>query len=232
MFMKWIKKSLLFIPILALLISLTFFKKENKQILLLGDNTNVSTYLNELGYGYEINSLLTLKSMKSKELLYYVSSNAYLNINNKKESINKIIKDSQYIVISIGMNDLLCKLILNKYESKLSYDIDSVNLCLSLLEQNLFNIVEHVLLINDSAKIIITTYDDPFYLASKEEEIHSIVKSLNSTFITVCNFFEQHYIEVKLNNTMYYDGLNSFYPNNLGNQKIAEIIYQKIIAIN
>ena len=230
--MKWIKKSLLLIPIIALLIALLFMKKEDKQILLLGDNKDISYCLKELAYDYKINSSLSLKTMKSKELLYYVSSNAYLNNENKKISINQLIKESKYVVISIGINDLLSKLILNKYESKLTYDIDNISLMLSLFEQNLFNIIEHILLVNESCKIIVTTYDDPFYLVDKQDEIHTILNKLNLTLISVCNFFEQHYVEIKLNNTMYYNDLNSFYPNDLGNQKIAEIIYQKIIAIN
>ena len=101
-----------------------------------------------------------------------------------------------------------------------------------LFEQNLFNIIENILLVNESCKIIATTYDDPFYLVDKQDEIHTILNKLNLTLISVCNFFEQHYVEIKLNNTMYYNDLNSVYPNDLGNQKIAEIIYQKIIAIN
>lgn len=230
--MKWIKKSLLLIPVIALLIALLFIKKEDKQILLLGDNKDISYCLKELAYDYKINDSLSLKTMKSKELLYYVSSNAYLNNENKKISINQLIKESKYVVISIGINDLLSKLILNKYESKLTYDIDNISLMLSLFEQNLFNIIEHILLVNESCKIIVTTYDDPFYLVDKQDEIHTILNKLNLTLISVCNFFEQHYVEIKLNNTMYYNDLNSFYPNDLGNQKIAEIIYQKIIAIN
>ena len=230
--MKWIKKSLLLIPIIALLIALLFMKKEDKQILLLGDNKDISYCLKELAYDYKINDSLSLKTMKSKELLYYVSSNAYLNNENKKISINQLIKESKYVVISIGINDLLSKLILNKYESKLTYDIDNISLMLSLFEQNLFNIIEHILLVNESCKIIVTTYDDPFYLVNKQDEIHTILNKLNLTLISVCNFFEQHYVEIKLNNTMYYNDLNSVYPNDLGNQKIAEIIYQKIIAIN
>ena len=230
--MKWIKKSLLLIPIIALLIALLFMKKEDKQILLLGDNKDISYCLKELAHDYKINDSLSLKTMKSKELLYYVSSNAYLNNENKKISINQLIKESKYVVISIGINDLLSKLILNKYESKLTYDLDNISLMLSLFEQNLFNIIEHILLVNESCKIIATTYDDPFYLVDKQDEIHTILNKLNLTLISVCNFFEQHYVEIKLNNTMYYNDLNSFYPNDLGNQKIAEIIYQKIIAIN
>ena len=230
--MKWIKKSLLLIPIIALLIALLFIKKEDKQILLLGDNKDISYCLKELAYDYKINSSLSLKTMKSKELLYYVSSNAYLNNENKKISINQLIKESKYVVISIGINDLLSKLILNKYESKLTYDLDNISLMLSLFEQNLFNIIDHILLVNESCKIIVTTYDDPFYLVDKQDEIHTILNKLNLTLISVCNFFEQHYVEIKLNNTMYYNDLNSVYPNDLGNQKIAEIIYQKIIAIN
>ena len=230
--MKWIKKSLLLIPVIALLIALLFMKKEDKQILLLGDNKDISYCLKELAHDYKINSSLSLKTMKSKELLYYVSSNAYLNNENKKISINQLIKESKYVVISIGINDLLSKLILNKYESKLTYDLDNISLMLSLFEQNLFNIIEHILLVNESCKIIVTTYDDPFHLVDKQDEIHTILNKLNLTLISVCTFFEQHYVEIKLNNTMYYNDLNSFYPNDLGNQKIAEIIYQKIIAIN
>ena len=230
--MRWIKKSLLLIPIIALLIALLFIKKEDKQILLLGDNKDISYYLKELAHDYKINDSLSLKTMKSKELLYYVSSNAYLNNENKKISINQLIKESKCVVISIGINDLLSKLILHKYESKLTFDLDNISLMLSLFEQNLFNIIEHILLVNESCNIIITTYDDPFYLVDKKDEIHEILNKLNLTLISVCNFFEQHYVEIKLNNTLYYDDLNSFYPNDLGNQKIAEIIYQKIIAIS
>ena len=231
MFMKWIKKTFLFIAVLVLLVSL-LLKKEKNIILLLGDNKEIAPYLQELAKGYTIDSSLSLKSMKSKELLYYVTSNAYLNKDKEKVSIKNLIKESDYIILSIGLNDVLNKITVNKYEESINYDIDSINLSLSLFEQNLYNMIEHILLINESIKIIIQTYSDPFIYIDSKNDVHLIMDNLNSSIISISNVFEQYYIEVETNNTKYYNDKFSFYPNNLGNQKIAENIYQKIIAIS
>lgn len=230
MFWKKIRKWLIFIPVLVLVIGLCIFKRSNQELILfLGDNSNVSKHLTELNY--QTNDAFTFSKMKSKELLYYVSSNASAKYQNKKVVMNDLIKQSKVIVISIGLNDVLAKLTINKYEKKLSYDDDSLNLTFSILEQNLFNIIEHIKLLNEYARIILTSYDDPFYFLSKNDYDHNIIEVLNSLVNSISLFFNEEYLDVSLENIEYYDNEFSIYQNELGKQKTAEIIYQKIIAI-
>lgn len=232
MFMKVIKKVLLIIPIVILLTSLLFIKKDNtKKVLLLGDNVNIKTYLQEKLENFEVEEF-TFSKMKSKDLLYYVTSNASISFENKKKTINELIKSSDYIVISIGLNDILSKIVLNKYEKRITYDKDNMDLAFSILEQNLFNIAEHIKLINDKTNIILTSYDDPFIFLEKEDENHMLIKNLNSLMNSISVLFSGNYLEINLNNKDYYDDEFSFFLNEEGKQKIAENIYQKIVAIN
>lgn len=230
--MKKIKKVFLLIPVAILLISLLFVKKEEtKKVLLLGDNSNIKVHLQNQLKDYHVEEF-TLSTIKSKELLYYVTSNAHINVDNKKKTLNELIKSSDFIVISIGLNDIISKIVLNKYEKSVSYDVDNMNLAFSLLEQNLFNIIEHIELVNDKTNIILTSYNDPFVFLDKEDENHALIKNLNSLMNSISLLFDANYLEIVFDNENYYENEFSFYLNDEGKRKIAENIYQKIVAIN
>ena len=144
------KKILLLIPCVVLIISLLIAnKKEEKLVLLLGDNTGIKKHLDMMMDNYQVNDSLTLETMKSKDLVYYLTNDASVFFENKKKSVSQLIKRSEFIVLSIGINDLYSKLTLNKFEKKITYDPDSIEIMFTLLNQNLSMILEKILLINN-----------------------------------------------------------------------------------
>ena len=230
MFTK-IKKIVLGITVIIFIYSLLVInKKEDKLILLLGDNNGVKMYLEDYLQDYKINDSLTLNSMKSKELLEYVINDVFVPFENKKETIYSLVKRSEFVVISIGLNDLLSKITLDKYEKKIIFDLDSIELMLNVLEKNLSNIIEKIVLVNKNAKIIVSGYDNPF-LGLKDEEFNKIFGKLNSLMNSKVSKFNAYFIENKFEKLSCYDSEFSIYLNEDGKRKIAENIYQKIIAI-
>lgn len=230
MFTK-IKKIVLGITVIIFIYSLLVInKKEDKLILLLGDNNGVKMYLEDYLQDYKINDSLTLNSMKSKELLEYVINDVFVLFENKKETIYSLVKRSEFVVISIGLNDLLSKITLDKYEKKIIFDLDSIELMLNVLEKNLSNIIEKIVLVNKNAKIIVSGYDNPF-LGLKDEEFNKIFGKLNSLMNSKVSKFNAYFIENKFEKLSCYDSEFSIYLNEDGKRKIAENIYQKIIAI-
>ena len=230
MFMR-IKKFLLLIPFVVLIISLLIVnKKEEKLILLLGDNAGIKPHLGMMVENYLANDSLTLETMKSKDLAYYITSDASVTFENKKKSVSQLIKRSEFVVLSIGINDLYSKLILNKYEKKINYDLDSIEIMLNILNQNLSTILEKILFINKDVKILISMYDCPFNDLN-DKNFEMIFEMLNSLMNSKYLEFNTFLLENKLENLGYYDDEFSIYLNDAGKRKIAENIYQKIIAI-
>ena len=225
------KKILLLIPCVVLIISLLIAnKKEEKLVLLLGDNTGIKMHLDMMADNYQVNDSLTLETMKSKDLVYYITNDASVFFENKKKSVSQLIKRSEFIVLSIGINDLYSKLTLNKYEKKITYDSDSIEIMFTLLNQNLSMILEKILLINKDAQILISTYDYPFK-SLDDKDFELIFKKLNSLMNSKSLEYNTFLLENKFDNIEYYDEEFSVYLNDDGKRKIAENIYQKIIAI-
>ena len=187
-------------------------------------------YLQDYLQDYKINDSLTLSSMKSKELKEYLYNDVQVRYEDKKETIYSLVKRSKFVVLSIGLNDLLSKITLDKYEKKIIFDLDSIELMFTVLEKNLSNIIEKIVLVNKNAEIIVSGYDNPF-LGLKDEEFNKIFGKLNSLMNSKVSKFNAYFIENKFEKISYYDSEFSIYLNKVGKQKIAENIYQKIIAI-
>ena len=225
------KKILLLIPCVVLIISLLIVnKKEEKLVLLLGDNTGIKMHLDMMMENYQVNDSLTLETMKSKDLVCYITNDASVFFENKKKSVSQLIKRSEFIVLSIGINDLYSKLTLNKYEKKITYDPDSIEIKFTLLNQNLSMILEKILLINKDAQILISTYDYPFK-SLDDKDFELIFKKLNSLMNSKSLEYNTFLLKNKFDNIEHYDEEFSVYLNDDGKRKIAENIYQKIIAI-
>lgn len=229
------KKYRIFVLLLIVVItifSLSFIKeKEDDSLLLIGDISHVKEHLIDKLDDYNIVDF-TLSAMKSKELLFYLTNNVKLSNEEGTKTINNLIKESKYIVLSIGINDIFSKITINKYEKTILYDKENMNLTFEVLEQNILEIIKHINNINKSVRLLMTSYDDPFYFLKNDDENDKLINDLNSLMNSICLKFNQYFLELSLGSSVYYDDEFCLYPNSLAKAKIAENIYQKIIAIN
>lgn len=182
------KKKLLIIKIFGVLfvIMIGIFRINN-EVTVLSDYilNNINTKYN---YSFSNNNLT------SSILLEYLDYNAKELKSNIK--INKLIKKSKKIYISVGMNDLLNFVSLD--EEKLIYNPTLINQKIALLEYNLHEIISSILAIKEVDIYYISLYylNDERFDSIIEEcnfELKDLLESMNVTFIDISN-------EVKIKN--------------------------------
>lgn len=182
------KKKLLIIKIFGVLfvIMIGIFRINN-EVTVLSDYilNNINTKYN---YSFSNNNLT------SSILLEYLDYNAKELKSNIK--INKLIKKSKKIYISVGMNDLLNFVSLD--ENKLIYNPTLINQKIALLEYNLHEIISSILAIKEVDIYYISLYylNDERFDSIIEEcnfELKDLLESMNVTFIDISN-------EVKIKN--------------------------------
>ena len=81
----------------------------NKYITLIGDNIANNPYLKNIE-NISINNDFINKDYHINDLLNIIKYNQELDIDNKTESIHQLLKKSDIVILSIGMNDLYYKL--------------------------------------------------------------------------------------------------------------------------
>lgn len=226
-------KYILVTIVFTILISIFIIpkNKEPNKILLLGDNGNIKPYLEEefniKGIYENIDNSFCYYNMKSEDLLYYISNNA----SNDKVNFNDSLKESKVVFISIGYADILSRLTISRYEKRISYDKEALEVAYAIFEQNLFHIVEHIRLINDDVIVLLSCYDDSFYFLEENDENHKIIETLNKIIKDISVLFDVNSIELLLNDVKYYNDEFSFFPNEYGERKKAKILSDKIVAL-
>lgn len=185
------KKKLLLIKIFGVLfvIMLGIFRINN-EVTVLGDYV-----LNNSNFKY--NYSFSNNNLTSSILLEYLDYNAKDLKSNIK--INKQIKKSKKIYISVGMNDLLNYVSLENND--LVYNPALINQKIAFLEYNLHEIISSILAIKEVNIYYVSLY----YLKNErfdnliEEcnlELKDLLESLNVTFIDISK-------EVKIENFKY-----------------------------
>lgn len=126
------------------------------------------------------NTDFLFKKIESKSLLKIIEENMENNDSNTK--ISKIISNSNRIILSIGLFDLLKCVYLEEDKLKFEFKLS----ILELFELNLFNIVEQIYEYNPEAKLTLVSLYNPyinshdnFYLSLNigVEKFNQIIKS-------------------------------------------------------
>lgn len=99
----------LFFLLYACYIIYNLTEDKNKSITLIGDNIANNPYINNIE-NISVNNDFINKDYHINDLLNIIKYNQELDIDNKTESIHQILKKSDIVILSIGMNDLYYKL--------------------------------------------------------------------------------------------------------------------------
>lgn len=165
--------------IVIILVSLIFVINNNNKKIIIGDyllNPLANNKIN-LDYTFSMNDL------DSSLLLEYLDNNA-VDLKTKT-SINRYIKKSKKIYLSVGMNDLLNYVSLS--DSELNYNPTIINEKIALLEYNLHEIISSIKAIKDIEIYYFSLYyfNDSFdeVIYEYNLEIKSMLESLNAIYI-------------------------------------------------
>ena len=184
-------------------------------VLVLGDSISDNKYIKSNKIITEYNNNYVNKDYRIIDLLNIIKYNEELEINNKKISIHRLMKNTDIIILSIGMNDIYSKLNDNTKDIY-TYINNMVNNMDSLLSQmNRYNYKQVFVL---GYYNITTSYSDIFtYLNYKTKKV---TQKYNFEYIELNHILG--------NNPDYYQKNTHFMLNNQGYNKINKIIVEKL----
>lgn len=189
-------------------------EKESISILVMGDNKlnkNIIKQNNNITY----NSNYTDAYYRITDLINIIKYNEEKEINNEKISLHRLLKTSDILIISIGMNDIYSKLNTDTFEIY-TYINDMVNNMEILLEEiNKYSYKQVLILgyynINNKNNDLFT------YLNYKMKKITT---KYNYEYIELNNFIK--------NNPNYLKNDHNFELNNQGLEQLSKIIVEKL----
>lgn len=229
---------IIFFVVSCVLISMIIIKKDHpRYLMVIGDNVSYgSKYDNKIiSYG----DLLYREVYKNNKIIGFndsfaiphVTSNSLLEMINsdvrdskQKYKLSTYVKKSKYVFISIGINDILSKLIYNSSTGLIEYDNDSLVSQIYITGQNINQIIEDLRKYNSDVTIFMLGYSTHI----KEATFTKMVEKINVIIKQVCLDNQVEFIHYNLDNENYYENDSIFYPNIAGHQFISSILAQKL----
>lgn len=172
------------------------------------------------------NKFLSRKSMTSNDLLRMLSIDVSIVYNGVNKSISSVIKHSNMVTISVGYNDVMNNVRYNSISNEHIYDEDVILRSISLLQENLFNIIDIIYLYNKNIDIYVLSIYYPY--PRKENKENYLYDRVNESIEDACDDGKAIYIDISgVSDVMYIDEGNVI-PNVTGNEFIYAALRQKI----
>lgn len=176
---------------------------------------SVGEYLIDNNLVSSINKEYITNNMTSKKLLEMIENGVYGVDNN---NILKSIKNSKYITITLGINDLINNIKYDNDNDKLTYNKDLIIEKVNVFKHNYYNIIEGIKDVSSDTNIILVgscfIYDD------------FIENLLNDAIKEVANYNGLLYIDVSNIDEVCLFENNKLYLNSNG----QEVLFNKIVA--
>lgn len=208
--------SILFLFLLCYACYYIYNKTENKKlyISLIGDDISSNPYLKSNNKISNINKDFINENYHITDLLNTIKYNKEITKDNKTCSIHRVLKKSDIIILSIGMNDIYYKLNDNTKE-------------IYTYLNNIINDYEQILNIISKYE-----YKEVYILNyyNKSNKYNDIFTYINYKLKELSNKYNYTYIDLKIlnNNQIYYKNNNDFTLNNAGYYQIYKIIVEKL----
>ena len=156
---------------------------------LLGDHLLKNNSVDVVNYNY------SLSTMDSSLLLEMICKDAY---SGGDEGIVSLIKNSKYITISVGMNDILKYIRFDSSNQKMEYDKDYIKRKLEIMKQNYYEIIEEIKELNEGVSVYLLGYYYPFEWVdeSNKESVNEVFNLLNSSIKEVGELKGVYYVDI------------------------------------
>lgn len=161
----------------------------------------------------------TSKDMTIEKLHNTIIANEKVLTNHKKNNIKYILRDTDYLTISIGMNDLLYKLSLTN-----EYTEESLNLIIKEIELSYNALIKEIRKVYPNDIYAIGYYN----IDKNSAFFNSAIKKLNKIYEKNENVIYISTNEISEKSDKYLLNPNIYYPNNKGYQVISTKIINKI----
>ena len=187
-------------------------EKKCTNIVLIGDSIANNPYLSNIGI---VNKDFVNNDYHIADIVNILKYNQELDINNKSESIHKLLKQSNIVIISIGMNDIYYKLNNDSKEiyTYLNDMIDSY--------EDILKVISYY------------DYDEVYILGyyNITNEKNDIFNYINYKLRKIVDKYDYKYIDLNkilYNNDIFYKKNDNFCLNNSGYNEIYELIVENL----
>ena len=181
---------ILSITIILLSIGLFNTKKNTKNFgLLLGNGSEYinfnSPYDDSFAYDYNTSDFLykMLEMDASKK-----------NNNENIIKLSQLIKKANYVIINIGTHDIKSKIITNKYNQTLNYDLEILNRYSEVLVSNVTNIILKIKEYNSKINIYLLSLIYPYNIY--DDKIANLFITINKSYELLANKYQINYLKI------------------------------------
>lgn len=161
----------------------------------------------------------TSEDMTIEKLYNYILVNKEMNQNNKKENIKEILQETDYLTISIGLNDLLYKLTLTN-----ELNDNNLNIIIEEISNSFDELIKEIRKVYRHEIFVIGYYDiniDNKIYKKAIKKLNNIYKA-NSEVIYISTYI------ISENKNIFLSNPSKYYPNYKGYQVISSKIIDKI----
>lgn len=165
----------------------------------------------------------TRSSIDSATLLEMICKDAY---SGNDSGLVSLIKESKYITVSVGMNDILRYIRFDSNNQNVEYDREHIKRKLEIMKQNYLEIIDEIKELNEGVSVYLVSYYCPFGWVDEEnlESVNEVFNLLNDSIKEVSDLTSVYYVdisEVSKEENMY--SKYQIYLNELGHEYIFSV---------
>lgn len=174
----------------------------------------------------EVNTSYTSSSIDSSMLLEMINKDAY---SGNDVGLVSLIKESKYVTVSVGMNDIIQYIRFDSNNEKMIYDKEYIKRKLEIMKQNYYEIVEEIKELNEGVSVYLVGYYCPFEWVSEsnKEGVNEVFSLLNSSIKEVSELTSVYYVDISeasKEENMY--SKYQIYLNNIGQEYVFSVFKQ------
>lgn len=184
-----------------------------------GYSDYIKDYLTDINKLKSYSNEYTQEDMTIDSLYNTLLSPEKMSENDKKSNLKTILRDSDYITLSIGLNDLLYKLSLTA-----DFTEENLDLIITEIAQSFNNLIDEIRKVYNQEIFVIGYYD----INKDNKFLQLAIKKLNNIYKRNPNIIYISTTELAENPNVFLPNPNSYYPNYKGYQLISNKIITKI----
>lgn len=173
-------------------------------------------------------------NMKSSELLKIIERDAIGIIENESYKVSNLIRGSKVITLSIGLQDFITCFTYSSQNKTLSFNQQTIQERLEMVQLNIFQIIEEIKTINETAKIFLLGYYFlyPWIELNQRATAIAMFGEINEYYQEIARDSEVTYIDISaVGDQQYLPSLVSTYPDIEGYKLIANTLQEAYIDI-
>lgn len=243
---RYIVVVLCVLMILFALVKVLLPSKKNDTYLAIGDYLSVSgnlkgetinsfssilgDYLINSKYVEVSNDNYAQSNMDSATLLEMICKDAY---SGEDEGLVSLIKNSKYITISVGMNDILRYIRFDSNNQQVEFDKEYIKRKLEIMKQNYYEIIDEIKELNEGVSVYLVGYYFPFDWVDEErkDNVNEVFDMLNDSIKEVSELMSVFYVdisEVSKEENMF--SKYQIYLNQLGHEYVFSVFKNNYFA--